>query len=199
MTDYLITTTVGSIPNIIRNEELESLNKGLIFYADDFIYKDSPYEKLEMPLREFCNVPKNRKIFLLCRNKFRIFESKRGRYKITAEEYEGFVRRMQPDYCSDTLDVIDPQTFEEFLSVVDKKVEWVGTSFLNNLVEKGKMLKFNQDGVLEVGDIYNCRDGDCCSLSNGYLEYLYSINEINAFYYLAVHNYNMLNKFFKEK
>ncbi|EOB15048.1 hypothetical protein NBO_10g0038 [Nosema bombycis CQ1] len=57
------------------------------------------------------------------------------------------------------------------------------------------MLKFD-DNRLFVTEITDCK---CCGdLKEGYLAYLLSINEINGFIYLTIHNYNVLYEVFNK-
>lgn len=200
---YIITTNTGVIPNVINPKEHSSLSKHVKLYLDDFLFKDSFYDLGgELSLKEFCKI--DEKIALGFKNTPKVLTSKRGNYKLTKEAYEKVLGIMKPDYYSDydtgklsieKKEVVEPKDLETFCALIKTEGIIVGTGFIHKLVEEKKMLKLMNNKIEET----NAFDCDCCGdLSPGYLEYLCSINEMNAGYYLTVHNFNFINDLFTQ-
>jgi hypothetical protein len=199
MPEYIITTKLGMVPHIIDTAPFPSLNKMLKIYMDDILYKDSFYDKeLELPIKKFCCTDK--KVAVAFRDKPGVLISKRGHYKLSRKRYMEVVEVLDPDYHADFDtgkvfvdgdEVVEPSDMGDLIQKLKEGWKVFGTQFINDMVNAGKMLSFEDDRV-EVREIYDC--GCCGELSKGYLRYLWSIKEMNASSYLAIHNYNTLQK-----
>jgi len=149
--------------------------------------------------------------------KFRLLRSKRGNYKLTEDRYNETIKKMSAKNCADFFTgevkyndfcVIDPETLEEFNEKFSKgRAEnqpqdtqppgnqprnrlLFGTSFLNNLSKEGRILTVNSgDGSL-FGSVH------INDTEEEYTKYLYSINEINAFSFIAGKNYEIFGRYF---
>ena len=54
---YVISTKFGAIPHVIDASIARCFEKDVKVYVDDFLYKDSVYDKgLQMGIAEFCNI-----------------------------------------------------------------------------------------------------------------------------------------------
>ncbi|KAK6090907.1 hypothetical protein P3W45_000152 [Vairimorpha bombi] len=167
MPKYLISTRTGFIPNICTENVSDSLSKDFILFIDDFIYKDSIFYHKKINLRDLCNISRTKKIFLLFKsdkkkNKERVLINKRGYLGINKEEYLRFVDILEPDYyqdydtkifCTsnngDKIKICDPKTLEDFQKINLDDIDFVGTSFLNDLVDKNEMLDI-VDNKIEI-------------------------------------------------
>lgn len=196
---YLITTFLGQVPHVIHIEDIPSLNRDILIYMDDILYKDSFYEKeTTIPLKKFCSTDK--RIYVIFKKSPKILESKRGCYKLTKEKYESMKAVLKADcYTSyddnkliiDGQELNEPKDVEEFMVKLKEGHKLFGTQFINNLVNERKMLVY-EDSKLVVKDPFDC---NCCGdKSEGYVQYLLKIKEMNANTYLAIHNYNVLDK-----
>jgi hypothetical protein len=199
MPEYVVTTKLGMVPHVIDMTPFPSLNRTLKIYMDDILYKDSFYDRAtDVPIKEFCST--DRKVAISFRKSPRTLISRRGHYKLDREKYMQVVRILDPDYCADFetgrvfidgKELIEPPDLGSFVKGLREEGKIFGTQFINNMVDEGRMLSF--DGCrIEARDIYDC--GCCGGLSEGYLRHLWSIKEMNASSYLAIHNYNMLQK-----
>lgn len=200
---YFISTKSCVVPHVIDAQSIPSTNKNVKIYIDDILYKDSAYEGgLDLEIKEFCAFS-NIKTCLGFRNKPNTLVSKRGHYKLKKQKYEEILEVLKPDYYADfdtgkifidENELVEPKEVEELIELLNRGHLVFGTEFINNLVNQGMMMKF--DGFkLDVCEIFDCK---CCGdLSTGYLKYLWSIKEMNALTYLAIHNYNVLDEVFE--
>ncbi|WUR02173.1 queuine tRNA-ribosyltransferase accessory subunit 2 [Vairimorpha necatrix] len=207
---FLISTKFGMIPNIVS--DIESLKKDRILFIDDFIFRDCIFFHQNISLRDFCNIKKDIKIYLMFKNNLknqrRIVTSKRGNMSINKEEYDKYIKILQPDYYQDFSStkiinninnininnvIKDIKTLEEFNKL--KSNTLFGTTFINKLVEENKMLQIIDNQLVVSEDIFDCK---CTDLSPGYLKHLLEMKEINFKYYLTIHNYNQLEKILKK-
>ncbi|CAD26073.1 hypothetical protein [Encephalitozoon cuniculi GB-M1] len=200
---YFISTRSCVVPHVVDAQSVPSTNKNIKIYADDILYKDSPYDEgFDLSLKDFCAIS-GIKTCLGFRNKPSILVSKKGHYKLKAQRYKELLEVLRPDYYADFKtgkitverdELIEPKDVRDLVEWLSKGHLLFGTEFINDLVSQGTMLKLS-GCRLEVCGIFDCK---CCgSLSPGYLEYLWSIKEMSAFTYLAIHNYNTLDRMFE--
>lgn len=197
--DYVITTRLCTVPHVADPSCVKSLSKTVKIYVDDVLYKDSAYDKgLGMTIKEFCSI--SGKVCVGFKNKPKVLVSKRGHYRLCRKRYEEVMKVLCADYHADFdsgkivvngLEEVEPSDVEELVRLVNGGHMLFGTGFVHGLVENGLMMRF-VCGSLSVNKIFDC---SCCGdLSPGYLRYLWGIKEMNAYTYLTVHNYNVLEE-----
>lgn len=188
--DYIITTKSGCIPYIINDSEVY-FNKPRKIYLDDFLCKDSFYdkkfsEKIEKYLG--IDVP----VLVGFKNTPKILISKKGHYKLTEDRYKEVIGQMQAkfyfDFSSGKLifndkEVYEPKNLDDFNN---GNQEMVGTQFINDLIDQA-ILIYEENGILM------CKHLNETDLE--YQKYLLSINEMNAFAYISDHNYRIFYDF----
>lgn len=191
--DYIITTAQCVVPHIIDLDEDEALKKPIVIYVDDILYKDSYYDKGgTKTLKEFLAI--ENEVILAFREKAKTLVSKRGNYKLTNDRYEELLSVLKPDHypdfqtaknCYRGTEIIEPKSIDDLPNQILSGAKILGTGFIKEMSEKGKMLKI-VDNRIFVKNIFDC---SCCGdLSSGYLEYIYSIKEMNAMKYIMLHN-----------
>lgn len=196
--DYVITCKSGFIPYIIDTTDA-SLRKCKKIFLDDFLYRDSFYEKGHV--QEISKYIASE--FPVCLGflgnlrtaKERILVSKRGNYKISKERYEKALEQMQvpkgfhAEFESGELwvngkAVYEPTDLDDFNKILVAKKETrdivFGTAFINQLTEKGEML-FIEDQVLKTRHINETEFE--------YQKYLIRIKEIVGYTFIAESNY----------
>lgn len=194
--DYVITTNAGAIPYIAFPNSKQFLKVRKV-YLDDFLYKDSFYEKgNSMPLRTFIASPEQ--VCLGFRGDPKILKSKRGNYKLTPGAYEEVIKTMDIAlYASyegnkiyiDEKEVLEADDIPDFMNLLEKGHRLFGTQFINNLIEKRRLLCLSE-GVLLEKDVEECGDD--------YLKHLVQINEINGMTTISENNYLVFYNFVEE-
>lgn len=190
--DYVITTSIGCVPYVVDCEHahFRKMRKVLL---DDFLYKDSLYDKnFEADLKTFIGTDSEVVVGFrndsLCKST-RIIASKRGNYRLTEERYNEVLKLMKVDRFADFktgeirvngLVLVEPTDISEFTKS-DTKI--YGTHIINELTNKGMLLLIEDSGL-------TCRHLNDTDFE--YEKYLLSINEMNAFTFISEHNYRVL-------
>lgn len=193
--DYLITTIKGAIPYII-NDSKPFLHVNRTVLIDDFLFKDSYYERGgDMEIHKYVGSTINN--YVLFKETPKILKSKRGFYKLNQNLYNEVIARMKPAGYANFVDgkliingieFIEPKDFEDFKKIVKKNEFIIGTEFINTMILKGETLKLLPNNELEVVEIKNNE--------NDYIKYLYSIKEMNGFTLVSENNYKVLYDYF---
>ncbi|KAM0678830.1 hypothetical protein BDAP_000615 [Binucleata daphniae] len=85
--------------------------------------------------------------------------------------------------------IYNPETIDEFLTLLKNNKKIMATKFINNITENKNMIYFDNN-IIFVTKNYNC---NCCLLHKGYLEHLFKENEISALTLTNIHNYKQLD------
>jgi len=195
---YAISTSIGAIPYVIECDHPEFRRPKIVF-LDDFLFKDSIYDK-------------NQKVSLVdliggaetageiglafrnataCKNN-RILTSKRGNYKLTPERYSEILALMgvetHAEFKTGVLrmnggEVVEPTALSEYVRGTETVF---GTQIVNDLTAKGMLIYLD-------GDKLSCKHLN--ETDHEYEKYMLSINEMNAFTFIAEHNYKALYEF----
>ncbi|KAM0679600.1 hypothetical protein GINT2_002230 [Glugoides intestinalis] len=199
--DYVITCDKGCIPYVIDCEKAH-FEKNRKLFIDDFLYKDSFYDKgFEEDIAKF--IGGECKVVLGFKgnertSKNRILVSKRGHYKINKLAYEKVIGQMKiaSDNCASFENgdlflegekIVEPRDLEEFNQGCFRVF---GTDFINKMTEEGKLL-IEEEGRLKAKHLNETEFE--------YEKYLFEIKEMIAFTFISEHNYKVLYEFVKQK
>lgn len=194
--DYLVTTESGCVPYIIDMEG-EYLQKGLKVYVDDFVYKDSFYVRGgESTIRQFIGACQP--VYLSFRGRPSVLTSKRGNFVLKSEAYSQLAQRMRPEGAADYstgrlvvngLECREPASLGHFMEMVGGTgAVLFGTGFINGLIREAKLL-VNINGRLETRALKDS------GAEYEYEAYMLSINEMNAYTFVAESNYRAIHEY----
>lgn len=201
--DYVITTTKGCIPYITDTKK-SFLSKKIKVYLDDFLYKDSFYDKnTKYPIKNFISAEEE--VIVGFKGKPTPLISKRGHYKLTKEKYKETLALMGANTYAeydtgkiffDKTEIIEPADLDSFNLLLQSESNGsliVGTQFINDLVEKSMILYCKKmDGAKIELSAKHLNDTE-----HEYQKYLLSINEMNAFAFVSETNYKNFHDFVK--
>lgn len=192
--DYAITTVQGAIPYIIETGRA-FLNKPRLVLLDDFLYKDSFYDRGgDQPLREF--IASEADVYLGVRERPCLLKSKRGNFRVSRSRYDEVVARMKADVFADYdtgrvtrggTELVEPADIDELARLISEGKRLFGTGFINRMTESGRVLSIE-------GGCLCCRD--IGETDHEYVKYMFSIKEMNAFTFISENNYRVLFEFF---
>lgn len=182
--DFVISTDKGMVPYLIESK-VYNFNKPMKIFLDDFLYKDSFYDKGNVfPLNKFVG---RESLLLSFKNKRNTLTSKKGNYKLTDTKYNEVIKNMGPVRIESENETIEPKDLEDFNNIIKKAQKTVfGTSFINKMTEAGDLLFINVDSKT----VFSKNITSDINIENiEYYSYLHSIKEINAFSFISEWNY----------
>lgn len=208
--NFVITTEKGIIPHIIDGPVYD-LKKPFKIFLDDFLYKESYYEKNKLSIHEFIGIQnEGKRILVSAKYKGSVLVSKKGHYKLSEVDFKNVIDRIKSsneilinaDYKEnrlfmDEIEVVEPKDLNDFNRLVDIKEGNLifGTDFINKISNEACLL-YQKDSVLISIHINDSNVNDFKNINNlEYIKYLYSIKEMNSYSFITEYNYIYFNEY----